>query len=88
MNKAELIRKLEDIEWEDFDYYKITFPITTTQKIIALIGKSPEISRKELAEVIGLTEDGIKYHLKKMQKKGIIKRIGPAKGGYWEVGEK
>ena len=92
MNKAELIRKLEDIEWGDFDYYKITFPITTTQKttqkIIALIGKSPEISRKELAEVIGLTEDGIKYHLKKMQKKGIIKRIGPAKGGYWEVGEK
>ncbi|MBU4511072.1 winged helix-turn-helix transcriptional regulator [bacterium] len=88
MNKSELIRKLEDIEWEDFDYYKITFPITTTQKTIALIGKSPEISRKELAEVIGLTEDGIKYHLKKMQKKGIIKRIGPAKGGHWEVGEK
>ena len=72
----------------DFDYYKITFPITTTQKIIALIGESPEINRKELAEVIGLTEDGIKYHLKKMQEKGILKRIGPAKGGYWEVIEK
>jgi len=26
MNKQELIEKLEDIEWEDFDYYKITFP--------------------------------------------------------------
>ncbi|HZK11944.1 MAG TPA: ATP-binding protein, partial [Atribacterota bacterium] len=83
---------LEPVIEGDFDYYKITFPITTTQKttqkIIALIGKSPEISRKELAEVIGLTEDGIKYHLKKMQEKGILKRIGPAKGGYWEVVEK
>jgi ATP-dependent DNA helicase RecG len=79
----------------DFDYYKITFPTThktthkttqkTTQKIIALIEKSPEISRKELAEVIGLTEDGIKYHLKKMQKKGILERIGPARGGHWKI---
>ena len=52
MNKEELIKKLEDIEWEDhkmingwdshyhlkpsiegdFDFYKITFPTTTTQK--------------------------------------------------------
>jgi len=87
--------ELEPVIEGDFDYYKITFPTTrkttrkttqkTTQKIIALIGKNPEISRKELAEVIGLTEDGIKYHLKKMQKKGVIERIGPARGGHWKI---
>ena len=73
----------------DFDFYKITFPTTTTQKttqkIIALIEENPKITRKELAEVTGLTEDGIKYHLKKMQDEAIIKRIGPDKGGYWGV---
>ena len=83
----------------DFDYYKITFPTTqktvekttqktthkTTQKIIVLIKENPEISRKKLAEIIGLTEDGIKYQLKKMQEKGILERIGPAKGGYWKI---
>jgi len=83
----------------DFDYYKITFPYTpkttqkitqkttqkTTQKIIILIKMKPEITRRELAEEIGITEDGIKYNLKKMQERGIIKRIGPAKGGHWEV---
>ena len=31
MNKQELIQKLDDIEWDDFDFYnhKITFPTTT-----------------------------------------------------------
>jgi ATP-dependent DNA helicase RecG len=80
----------------DFDFYKITFPTTTrkttrkttqktTQKIIALIDENPKITRRELAEVTGLTEDGIKYHLKKMQDEAIIERIGPDKGGYWAV---
>ena len=32
-----------------------------------------------------ITEDGIKYHLKVLQEKGIIKRVGPDKGGYWKV---
>ena len=27
----------------------------------------------------------LKSQLCKFQKEGIIKRIGPAKGGYWEV---
>jgi predicted HTH transcriptional regulator len=37
---------LEPVIEGDFDYYKITFPTTqkTTQKIIALIGKNPEIN--------------------------------------------
>jgi predicted HTH transcriptional regulator len=26
-----------------------------------------------------------KSQLRKMQKEGFIKRIGPAKGGYWKV---
>ena len=57
----------------------------TTQKIIKLITGNPNITRKELAAKIGLTEDGIKYHLSIMQKNKIIKRIGADKGGYWKV---
>lgn len=105
MNKEELIKKLEDIEWEDhkmingwdshhhlkpliegdFDFYKITFPtITTTQKttqkIIALIEENPKITRKELAVVTGLTEDGIKYHLKKCKTNPLLKESVLIKG--------
>ena len=57
----------------------------TTQKIIALIRQNPEITRQELAMELGITEDGIKYHLKKMLDRGLLRRVGPDKGGYWEV---
>ena len=61
----------------------------TTQKILDIIKDNPKITRRELTEMIGsITEDGIKYHLNKLKKAGLLKRIGPDKGGYWEVVEK
>ncbi|MBI2629851.1 putative DNA binding domain-containing protein [Candidatus Pacearchaeota archaeon] len=57
----------------------------TTQKILVLIRENPEITRRELAEKIGITEDGIKFNLNQLKKQGRIKRIGPDKGGSWEV---
>ena len=60
----------------------------TTQKILELIKLDPSISRDELAEKCGLTSDGIKYNIRKMREKGLIKRIGGDKGGHWEVIDK
>ena len=58
----------------------------TTQKILDLLKENPNYSRKELANLIGnITEDGIKYHLEKLKKERKIRRIGPDKGGHWEV---
>lgn len=57
----------------------------TTWKIIKLIKINSSITRKELSKEIGITESGIKYGLKKMQREGILKRIGPDKGGYWKI---
>lgn len=57
----------------------------TTQKIIALILKKPEITRQKLAIELGISDSGVKYHLKKMQDKGVLRRVGPDKGGRWEV---
>ena len=58
----------------------------TTQKILEIIGDNPRVSRKELALLIGgITEDGIKYHLNRLKEQGILKRIGPDKGGYWKI---
>ncbi len=40
----------------------------------------------EIASQLGnITEDGVKYNLKVLQEKGVLKRVGPAKGGYWEI---
>jgi len=66
---------------------KITQKTTqkTTQKILELIKENPKITRKELAEKIGISEDGIKFNLNQLKKQNKIKRVGPDKGGYWEI---
>jgi ATP-dependent DNA helicase RecG len=58
---------------------------TTPETIISLIRKNPEITRNEMAEIIGLTSEGVKYNLTKMIKAGIIKHVGPTKKGYWQI---
>jgi len=60
----------------------------TTQKIMEAITKKSDITQKKLAAVIGITEDGVKYHITKLKEKGALKRIGPDKGGHWEVVKK
>jgi ATP-dependent DNA helicase RecG len=57
----------------------------TTQKIVALISRNPQITRQRLAQETGISADGIKYHLTRLQQKGVIRRIGPDRGGHWEV---
>lgn len=58
----------------------------TTQKILAILRAQPQASRKDIAAQIGdLTEDGVKYQLAKLKAKGWIRRVGPDRGGRWEV---
>ena len=58
---------------------------TTREKIIRLMSKNPEITQKILATEIGITIDGIKYHLKKLREDGVVRHIGSTKSGRWEV---
>ncbi len=59
----------------------------TKEKIIELLRNNPNLSRSDLSVILKLSEDGIQYHLNDLKKKGIIKRVGPDKGGHWEVKE-
>jgi ATP-dependent DNA helicase RecG len=58
---------------------------TTQEKILALIKAQPSITRNELAALVEISSDGIKYHLEKMKSAGIIRHVGPTKAGLWEV---
>lgn len=54
--------------------------------IVAALRQNPALSANELASITHLSADGVRYHLKKLKAAGIIRRIGPDKGGAWEVG--
>lgn len=59
--------------------------IKTTQKILSIIKDNPKVTRKELAILINISPDGIKWNLDKLKKEGKLHRVGPDKGGHWEV---
>ncbi len=59
------------------------------ERIVDHLKQDPRASRKQLAEAMGdISEDGVKYHLKKLQDSGRLTRIGPPRGGKWVVKEK
>lgn len=58
---------------------------TTRERVLALLEAEPRITRRILAKRIGITPSGIKYHLAKLRKAGIIRHVGPTKAGRWEV---
>ena len=60
---------------------------TTAQRILAIIKANPSVSRVALSREIGLSSDGIKWHLQKLKEGNAIRRVGPKYGGHWEVVE-
>ncbi|WP_342685905.1 MULTISPECIES: DUF4062 domain-containing protein [unclassified Methanoculleus] len=59
----------------------------TRDKILALIAANPSISTNELAEQIGITPKGIEWQIQQLKRAGQLKRVGPKKGGRWEITE-
>ncbi|MGM9827833.1 MAG: winged helix-turn-helix transcriptional regulator [Muribaculaceae bacterium] len=59
--------------------------LSTADRIVDLLKENPRHSAKSLAEAIGISAKGIEKQLAKLKSEGIIRRIGPAKGGLWEV---
>jgi ATP-dependent DNA helicase RecG len=57
----------------------------TSGKIIELIKENEFITLPEIAERIGITERSVERNIQNLQKERIICRVGPAKGGHWEV---
>ncbi len=80
------VASCSDVELGDTTQ-KTTQKISEMQRsILDFLSRKPEASRRIMVEAIeGITEDGIKYNLKVLQEKGLLKHVGPDKGGHWEV---
>jgi ATP-dependent DNA helicase RecG len=65
-----------------------TTPGKTPGKILELLKEDPSLSIPELAGQLGKSESAVERAVRSLRKTGQLKRIGPAKGGYWEVTKK
>lgn len=67
---------------------KVTVKVTANQKkIIDAIKANPYVTQDELADIVGIARKNIISNMKKLQKNGLIKRVGADKNGHWQVGE-
>lgn len=57
----------------------------TREKILRVLAASPEISMVGLTEQPGISAKWVEWQIREMKKAGILKRIGPDKGGQWKV---
>jgi len=55
-------------------------------KILAAVRSNPDITIPELARLAGVSSRTIERNLQKLQRQGLLRRVGPAKGGHWELG--
>lgn len=60
-------------------------PENPRKTLLALLQQQPDTSIRVLAEQTGLSQPSVRHHLERMQTDNMLRRVGPAKGGYWEV---
>ena len=57
----------------------------TALQIIDEIRNNPNITLSEIARNLGVSRRWIATNIKHLQDKGFVKRVGPNKGGHWEI---
>jgi len=59
--------------------------VESQKKILDLVKKLPSISKKELAGHVGISETAVDKNIAQLKKKRLLRRVGPDKGGHWEL---
>ena len=57
----------------------------SSEKILFLLRAEPELAARELAQRIGISPRAVEKQIAKLRQEGRLRRIGPAKGGHWEI---
>ena len=53
--------------------------------IVKIIWKNPRATAQSISKEVEIAPRNVQEHLKYLQKAGILRRVGPDKGGHWEV---
>ena len=59
----------------------------TPQKILAAICANPFVGTQEMADMIGVERSTVARAIAKLKRDGMLRRVGPDKGGHWEIVE-
>lgn len=60
----------------------------TSEKILRLIGENNQITIEQLSEQLGRSTRAVEMQIKTLKDRNLLERIGPDKGGYWQLVDK
>ena len=55
--------------------------------IVKIVWKNPNATAQSISKEVGIAPRNVQEHLKYLQKAGLLRRVGPDKGGHWEIVE-
>ncbi|GEP97994.1 ATP-dependent DNA helicase RecG [Chitinophaga cymbidii] len=59
----------------------------SSEKILLVIFRSNGLSASAIGKEVGISSRAVEKQLARLKDLGIIKRVGPDKGGYWEISD-
>ena len=60
----------------------------TDRALIEIITRMPTATIVVMQDQLGITRDGVNKAIKRLKAAGIIRRVGPDKGGHWEIAKR
>ena len=57
----------------------------SADKILQLLKVNTKMTVREISTIVGLSRRGVEEQIKSLKSKGVLRRVGPTKGGHWEV---
>jgi ATP-dependent DNA helicase RecG len=59
--------------------------VENQREILEILRANPYTSKKEMAKILGISSTAIDKNIETLKKKGLLQRVGSARGGYWKV---
>ena len=85
---ANMVGNLAEVSQKTPQRGSLKSSLKSSLKILEILAAEPTCTYDELAGRIGITRRAITKQIKNLRETGKLKRIGPDKGGHWEVIEK
>jgi predicted ArsR family transcriptional regulator len=76
---------LLDVHLVVFSFFNKSQFEKSREKIISLLTETNSLSATAIADLIGITPKAVEKHFSKLKSEGVLRRVGPDKGGHWEV---
>ena len=54
-------------------------------EILKIVSEGQHVSAEQIGLMLGLSAAGVRYHLRALTRKSLIRRVGSSKCGHWEV---